>query len=167
MILNEYVNTLINARRYEIMNESAKLIGKKNKLNYDLTNLKIGGQNIGVENSSDEIFSHLEKDYQVIKKNYQNHIKNDLIPWIKSVDKNSNISDEQIMKEINLISVSYSYDSIKAKYTPFKKDGYYGCFKFVYYAKIGTDTESLLSQGCQMEIEVSGSESKKEMISED
>lgn len=159
MVLNEYVNILISARRYDIMNESVKLIKKKNKLNYDLTNLKIDGQNIGIENSSDEILSHLENDYQVIKKNYQNHIKNNLIPWIKSVDKNCNISDEQIMKEINLVSVSYSYDSIKAKYTPFKKDGY--------YAKVGTDTENLLAQGCQMEIEVFGSEFKKEMISED
>jgi hypothetical protein len=113
--------------------KESKLIGKTdNYCGYNLTNKVINGINIGIKKEKD--LENLDKDFSIMKSNIDKLIDNKLIPWIKPTKE---FTFDKIKNDLKLYCISYSYNYIIAKYSPTKKDDYFGKFDFNFESKEG------------------------------
>ena len=109
--INEYVNTLISSRRYDIMNE-AKIISKKNPggCGYPCTDIKFRGVNISIREykgvNMEEQITGLEKDFPLIKSQFLSKFKQVFIPWVIGKD---DISDHDVINGLKLYDIEYHY----------------------------------------------------------
>lgn len=113
--LNEAsTSTLISTKRYDISNEAAKIINKKNPggCQYPCSNLKIKGVNVSIRDGKgvnmEEQLSYLEKDISVVKANLGKVFKDYFLPWVIAKE---DIDLKEAAKGLKLYDIEFSHSN--------------------------------------------------------
>lgn len=121
---------LLNKKEFKIKN--IEFIDESNLITIPKSNLKYNDIEIIISANTEESLKHINNDYEIlIQEGIEKFIKNKFIPWLKGI-KFQDLDNDKIYNGLKLTYVSYSYDFICEKYSPTKKDDYFGKFKFTF-----------------------------------
>ena len=123
--------------------KNIEFIDETEQFDIPKTNLKYNDIDILIGANKNESLKHIEKDYEVLKnEGIEKLIKSRFIPWLKG-DEFKNLDDDKIYNGLKLTNISYSYLKIIEKYSPTKKDDFFGEFELDFVSS-NEYTENLL-----------------------
>lgn len=123
--------------------KNIEFIDETEQFDIPKTNLKYNDIDILIGANKNESLKHIEKDYEVLKnEGIEKLIKSRFIPWLKG-DEFKNLDDDKIYNGLKLTNISYSYHKIIDKYSPTKKDDFFGEFELDFVSS-NEYTENLL-----------------------
>ena len=94
--------------------------------------MKYNGIEVKLQSDDVDSKNHVSSDFTVLEnKGIEKIIKNDFIKWLKGEDFLDK-DDEEIFKGLKLYEITYRYGRIIEKYSPIKKEGYFGQFEFCF-----------------------------------
>ena len=95
---------------------------------------------------------HIEEDFAVLTKmGIDSVIRDRFIPWLKG-DQFADRDDGQIFEGLKLYEISYNYGRIIAKYSPTRKDDFFGQFEFCFES--GSDYTTDILEAVAMQVYV-------------
>ena len=135
------LSNIIKKKKFKIKN--IEYIDETNKIDIPKTNLKYNNIEILIGANKEESLKHIKKDYKIlINEGIEKLIKRYFISWLKG-DEFKNLDDEKIYNSLRITNISYNYHRIIDKYSPTKKDDFFGEFEFDFESS-GEYTENLL-----------------------
>ena len=138
-----WIKTDIIDRKKKFEIKKIEFIDESDLVKIPKTKLKYNNIEIIISSNSEESLKHVKEDYEVLmKEGIENFIKTNFITWLKGNDF-KDLDDDKIYDGLKLTDVSYSYKFICDKYSPTKKDDYFGEFTFSFESD-NKYTENLL-----------------------
>ena len=103
---------------------------KKKKIEENIKEFNFKVEDVRIELNIEDSQKHINKDFAALEKaGIHNIIKNDFLPWLKGKQfKRKN--EKMILDGIEIYDITYHYGRIIEKYSPTKKEGYFGQFEF-------------------------------------
>ena len=130
-------------KKKEFKIKNIEFIDESHLVSIPKTNLKYKNIEIKIGSNSEESLKHINEDFETLRKEgIEKFVKTNFISWLKGNDF-KNLDDEKIYKGLKIASISYSYKFICEKYSPTKKDDYFGEFEFEFVSN-NKYTENLL-----------------------
>jgi hypothetical protein len=94
--------------------------------------MKYNGIEVKLQSDDKDSKENVSSDFTVLEnKGIEKIIKKDFIKWLKGEDFLDK-DDEEIFKGLKVYEITYRYGRIIEKYSPIKKEGYFGQFEFCF-----------------------------------
>ena len=130
-------------KKKEFIIKNIEFVDESDLVKIPKTKLKYNNIEIIISSNSEESIKHIQEDYATLmKEGIEKFIKTNFITWLKGNDL-KDLDDDKIYDGLKLTYVSYSYKFICDKYSPIKKDDYFGEFNFSFESS-NEYTENLL-----------------------
>lgn len=103
--------------------------GEEPSSGYGVSVYEYDGVAVEVE-EDEESLKYVDEDFACLQKEgIEKIIRERFIPWFKG-EQFEDRDDQKIFEGLRVFSITYHYSRIIAKYSPTKKDGFFGQFEF-------------------------------------